>query len=506
MVRDSALQTQSIIMPSLTTTPPSVPARSTVSTRIKLPRAQRKIFISLHREQARSLTRFVLTLGDALALGGMATLFPLAMPAAPAGTIATIFAYLLPPLLLTYVAGGYRVESVLRAVSLKWVMLAALGGATAGRLALVGLTHHMLEVPVPNALHLIVCALVFTAWVGATRRLVRIFLRRAEQRAKIVFLGPPTQAAWLEEQLRQHGSTSPFLHIDTAILFEEAEAKERDDSEEPSVEDTLDTHIGQSVKSIVLGVPFETLPSRCVADLVHARLRNIPVQTQAQLVEELMERTPITIGDRSWFLNEDKVHAANSPVYLGFKRLTDILVAGILFVICLPVMIITAILVRATSRGPSLFTQVRVGLWKETFTIYKFRTMYTDAEKNGAQWAQKNDPRVTPIGAFLRKSRLDELPQLWNVLTGDMSLVGPRPERPEFNAMLEEQVPYYDLRHLVKPGLTGWAQVCYPYGAGVKDAIAKLEYEIFYIKNAGTWFDLRVLMRTVAVVCGLRGR
>ena len=493
-------------MPPTSTTPVPVTRTASVSTRIEVPRAQRKVFVSLHREQTRSLTRATLVLGDVAVLVGLALALPIALPPGQFAFVATFAAYLLPPLLLIYVAGGYRVESVLRSISLKWVAIAALLGATAGRLTAVGMTHHLFDVPTPDALSLMIKALAFTTWVGITRHVVRACLQRSEARARIIFLGPVVQAAWLEEQLRTHGSTSPFLHIDTETLRDEEQATSSDDSDEVRADDTLDAHIGRPLKSIVLGVPFESLPSRCIADLVHARLLNIPVQTQAQLVEELMERTPIAIGDRSWFLHEDKVHAANSPLYLGIKRLIDVLVAGTVFVICLPVMAITFALVRATSPGPALFTQRRVGLWKETFTIYKFRSMRTDAEKSGAQWATKNDARVTPIGAFLRKSRLDELPQLWNVLKGDMSLVGPRPERPEFNVMLEEQVPYYDLRHLVKPGLTGWAQVCYPYGAGVKDAISKLEYEIYYIKNAGLWFDLRVLMRTVAVVCGLRGR
>ena len=175
-------------------------------------------------------------------------------------------------------------------------------------------------------------------------------------------------------------------------------------------------------------------------------------------------------------------------------------------VLLLPSLLLTAIAVRLTSRGPVLFTQVREGLHRSPFLIYKFRTMRVDAEAGGAQWATKGDSRVTSIGAFLRRSRLDELPQLWNIVIGDMSLVGPRPERPEFNGMLAERIPWYDLRHVAQPGVTGWAQVRYPYGASVEDAVNKLEYDAYYVKHASLMFDLRILAATFGVVFGLRGR
>jgi lipopolysaccharide/colanic/teichoic acid biosynthesis glycosyltransferase len=205
-------------------------------------------------------------------------------------------------------------------------------------------------------------------------------------------------------------------------------------------------------------------------------------------------------------LEQGSLNPGRSAFYTGLKRVLDLTAASVGLLVCSPLMLGTALAVKLTSRGPIFFTQLREGRYKQPFRIVKFRTMRTDAEQAGAQWATKNDPRVTPIGAFLRKSRLDELPQFWNVLVGDMSLVGPRPERPEFNQMLVERIPWYDLRHLAKPGLTGWAQVCYPYGASVEDAIAKLEYEVYWMKKASLRFDLRIILRTIAVVVGLRGR
>ena len=166
-----------------------------------------------------------------------------------------------------------------------------------------------------------------------------------------------------------------------------------------------------------------------------------------------------------------------------------------------PVILITIILIKLDSKGPVLFSQERVGQNRQLYRMYKFRSMVTDAEaKSGPVWAKEQDPRVTRVGRFIRKWRIDELPQLWNVLKGDMSLVGPRPEREHFVKQLEEIIPYYGQRFSVKPGLTGWAQVCYGYGSSVEDAIQKLNYELFYTKNISAFMDLMIVMRTIKTV------
>jgi exopolysaccharide biosynthesis polyprenyl glycosylphosphotransferase len=170
-------------------------------------------------------------------------------------------------------------------------------------------------------------------------------------------------------------------------------------------------------------------------------------------------------------------------------------------VLSVPFMLVTAIAVRLTSRGPILFRQTRVGLNGKPFTLFKFRSMVVDAEAHtGAVWAKKNDPRVTRIGGFLRKTRLDELPQLFNVLAGQMAIVGPRPERPEFVSVLSEQIPFYRQRHAVKPGVTGWAQINYKYGENVEDTIMKLEYDLYYIKNLSPSLDAYVVFHTLKVM------
>lgn len=186
---------------------------------------------------------------------------------------------------------------------------------------------------------------------------------------------------------------------------------------------------------------------------------------------------------------------------LFWHTLYSFVLALVLTVIAAPVMVIVAILVKLSSPGPILHKQVRVGLNDSTFTVYKFRSMYVDAEaRTGPVWASKDDPRITPIGKWLRRLRLDELPQLVNVLRGEMSLVGPRPERPEFVTSLAEKIPYYSYRHCVKPGITGWAQINYKYGDTLEDTIIKLEYDLYYIKNLALSLDTFILFHTLKVM------
>ena len=188
------------------------------------------------------------------------------------------------------------------------------------------------------------------------------------------------------------------------------------------------------------------------------------------------------------------------------KRLFDLVAASALLLVAWPVMLVVALCVRLESAGPVLYRQTRVGESGRGFELVKFRSMRVDAEQDGvARWASKDDDRTTRVGAFIRMTRLDELPQLFNVLRGDMSFVGPRPERPQFVAMLNEEVRYYGIRHSVKPGLTGWAQLRYPYGASVQDAEEKLKFDLFYVKNQGLALDLMILLQTVEVVLFRRG-
>jgi exopolysaccharide biosynthesis polyprenyl glycosylphosphotransferase len=190
----------------------------------------------------------------------------------------------------------------------------------------------------------------------------------------------------------------------------------------------------------------------------------------------------------------------------AITRLTSAVVALAGLVLTSPLMLLTALIIRMESKGPVLYNQERVGKDGRSFQIHKFRSMRLDAEANGVQWAGEDDPRTTRVGRIIRRLRIDELPQFINILRGEMNLVGPRPERPFFVQLLAGKIPYYDLRHAVPPGVTGWAQVSYPYGATVEDAKNKLEYDLFYVKNASTALDLAILFETVRTVVLGKGR
>lgn len=235
------------------------------------------------------------------------------------------------------------------------------------------------------------------------------------------------------------------------------------------------------------------------------RYLGIEVQDVATCFEMLCQRLPVRYLEDSWVAFASRFPGLDHGFEGKLKRTLDVSVAGVGLLVASPLMILVALAIRTTSRGPALFRQERVGLRGETYTILKFRSMRLDAEQNGAEWAQEDDPRSTWLGSWLRKSHLDELPQLLNVLWGDMTLVGPRPERPEFVEQLRKQIPYYDLRHTMKPGVTGWAQVRHPYAASVDDTAAKLEYDLYYIRHKSFLWDLRILLRTLTVVFARRG-
>ncbi|EPR37249.1 sugar transferase, PEP-CTERM system associated protein [Desulfovibrio sp. X2] len=242
-----------------------------------------------------------------------------------------------------------------------------------------------------------------------------------------------------------------------------------------------------------------------VQEMLSCKLSGIEVMDAPSFYEQVTEKLLIENITPSWFIFSHGFKVTS--VLRGLKRLSDIVLSLVGCVIALPIVPFVILAIKLDSPGPILFRQVRVGQSDRPFTLNKFRTMRQDAEaKTGAVWSQVDDPRITKVGRFLRKSRLDEIPQLYNILVGDMSLVGPRPERPEFVAKLKERIPYYSERHYVKPGLTGWAQVCYPYGSSVEDAIEKLRYDLYYIKNISFTLDIRIILRTVGVVLFGKGR
>ena len=234
------------------------------------------------------------------------------------------------------------------------------------------------------------------------------------------------------------------------------------------------------------------------------RLGGIQITDLPRYFERVHGRVPIDSLKASWLIYGK---GFRQTWLRGFvKRGFDIIVTAVLLPIALPIMVVMAFLISLDGGTPIIYRQERVGRRGQRFTLLKFRSMRIDAEHDGqARWASNDDERNTRIGRFIRRTRLDELPQLFNVLLGEMSFVGPRPERPHFVDMLSREVRYYDVRHCVKPGLTGWAQLRYPYGASVGDAEEKLTFDLFYVKNHGLVFDLMILLQTVEAVLFHRG-
>ena len=240
------------------------------------------------------------------------------------------------------------------------------------------------------------------------------------------------------------------------------------------------------------------------AALIDAMGQGLPVLSAGQWCETFLQRLPPElISDADLLQGQFVVPSQGLQVRL--KRLGDGVVSAILLLLASPLLLLAALLIWLQDRGPVFYSQWRSGLRGRPFRIWKLRTMRTDAERQGAQWVQQRDPRITPLGRLLRLTRIDELPQLVAVLRGEMSLIGPRPERPEFDQELEQQIPHYRMRYWLRPGLSGWAQVNYPYGASLEDARNKLSFDLFYLRHFSFWLDLLILLKTMRLVFNARG-
>lgn len=285
-----------------------------------------------------------------------------------------------------------------------------------------------------------------------------------------------------------------------AVLDSEGLRKMRGGEGSPMGFWTLEEYVAKNkINDIVVTLEANS-SSELERALVACRMKGTSCHTIESFYERLFEKLPVLMLNDRWFLMSGGFDKLGSRFYRTAKRAFDFIVAGLVLVVTLPFSVIVATLVSLTSRGPVFFVQERLGEGEKPFRIVKFRTMVDKAEEDGPQWAQNNDGRVTKVGKFLRKTRLDEIPQLINVFKGDMSLIGPRPERAFFVSQLTESVPFYSLRFFVKPGITGWAQVNFRYGSDEKDAIEKLRYELYYIKNQSLALDMRILLKTVRVV------
>lgn len=299
---------------------------------------------------------------------------------------------------------------------------------------------------------------------------------------------PPTSELDLDLELKQKKNGAPT----TDQNFNDSQLVGTWDD----IDRVLET---EDVAGIIITAPNET-PEALLNKLVAIRIQGMRIYTLNDFYEKYLSRVPVFSLNQQWLVMALGFELIHNPIGLRFKRYVDIFIALVGGFFFLPVFAIAALAIFLDSGRPVIYSQRRVGENDKVFTVYKLRSMITDAEVAGAQFTQKNDPRITTVGYYLRKFRLDELPQLWNVLLGEMSFIGPRPERPEFTTELQEIVPYYNLRHIVKPGITGWAQVMYGYGDSSADAANKLQYDLFYVKNYSLLLDISIIIKSAKVI------
>ncbi|WP_380782316.1 TIGR03013 family XrtA/PEP-CTERM system glycosyltransferase [Sphingomonas sp. R86520] len=313
---------------------------------------------------------------------------------------------------------------------------------------------------------------------------------------RIVVLGAGARAARIEALAEQ-----PGVNFVVAGFVRMGEVEPVVQNALPRAEiPNLAAHIvDQNASEVVLALD-ERRNALPMKDLLRVRTTGVQVSEISTFLERETGRIDLKSVNPSWLIFSDGF-ASSRMLSSVFKRAFDIVASSVLLVLTIPIILITAIAIKLESRGPAFYRQRRVGLYNEGFDILKLRSMRQDAEIAGtAVWAAEDDPRITRIGRFIRKVRIDELPQTWTVLKGEMSFVGPRPERPQFVEQLEDQLPFYAERHMVKPGITGWAQINYPYGASIEDARHKLEYDLYYAKNYSPFLDMLILLQTLRVV------
>ena len=375
--------------------------------------------------------------------------------------------------------------------------------------------------------------LVFAVLIGFSllyswRTLFHALLHKAKFYERVLILGSSKAAHTLAREMREHAATGyqivgilpetlregsvaePFDPETTGTadlvlegLYVGEEGLTTDEGSQPEYRSLEELVRAREINEIVVALADRRgkLPTN---DLLHCRLAGIPVRDYDRVFENVTGKISVEALRPSYLIFNEGF--ARHPWAALLKSIVDRGLALVMLALLWPAMLATMVAVRLSSPGPVLFTQERVGRDGVPFTLIKFRSMYIDAEsRTGPVWATENDPRITPVGRFIRKTRLDELPQLFNVLAGTMSLIGPRPEREVFVEELAEQIPYFRQRQIVKPGLTGWAQINYPYGNTVEDALQKLQYDLFYIKYQSFLFDLSILFNTIKTILLRKG-
>ena len=357
---------------------------------------------------------------------------------------------------------------------------------------------------------LLISVALFTVWALISRAFADQWLKANQQSSRFLVLGDYQKVMTFGKEHRKLNSHTEFVSFSDCFAGVKSYAGNKVSARNSLVVDGTNslnsTWKQQYWSGILIDGAERNLSQQMVRELMDMRLKGVYVYSIADFCEQFWQKIPPAYIQDDWFAFTSGFNILHNRIKAKLKQVIDIVAAMIMIVVSLPITIPTAIAIKLTSRGPVFYSQVRTGLNGKKFRVYKFRSMYQNAESKGIQWAKKKDPRITTVGSFIRLTRIDELPQLWNVFKGEMSLVGPRPERPEFDLQLREKIPYYDVRYLVKPGITGWAQVCYPYGASVEDAYQKVAYDLYYIKNYSLFLDLVIALKTLRVVVLGKGR
>jgi sugar transferase (PEP-CTERM system associated) len=407
-----------------------------------------------------------------------------------------------------YLTDTYKLNREVSGVRLSERAILGIIAAVTAVTSLVYITGLWGSEPIVGRGVLLISVGLFLIWAVVSRAIVDGWLKANQQSSRFLVLGDDQKVVEFGKEHRKLNSQAEFVSF-ADFAGEDSYTPARSSARTAVVDrvgSLSSTWKQQYWSGILIDGAERSLSQQMVRDLMDMRLQGVYVYSIADFCEQFWQKIPPAYVQDDWFAFTSGFNILHNRIKAKLKQLIDIVVAAVMIIVSLPITLPTAIAIKFSSPGPIFYSQVRTGLNGKKFRVYKFRSMCQNAESKGVQWAKEKDPRITKIGSFIRLTRIDELPQLWNVFKGEMSLVGPRPERPEFDMQLREQIPYYDVRYLVKPGITGWAQVCYPYGASVEDAYQKVAYDLYYIKNYSLLMDLAIAFKTLRVVLLGKGR
>ncbi len=400
-----------------------------------------------------------------------------------------------------YCADLYEVHTVQKVREIFIRLLQALGVAT----IMIAAIYFFFPQAIIDANVYILSLCILLVFLGSWRFTYSLVINRRIFDMKIILIGSDNLAQNIVNEINYKTDCGYTISCIVTEKYHQGTIK---DARSPVIRKAKYSGLAElakklKVSKIVVGIK-EKRGQLPVEELLDCRVSGIDVIEGNSFYELLTGKLDVGQINPGWLIFSEGFKT--SPVKRFLKRLSDVTLSVLLFILFLPLMLVVALLIKLDSKGPVIFSQERIGQGRKRFSVHKFRSMVVDAEeKSGPIWAKDKDDRVTRVGQVIRKLRIDELPQLWNVIKGEMSFVGPRPERKYFIDKLEKQIPYYNERFAVKPGITGWAQVNYPYGSTVEDAIQKLNYDLYYIKNLSIFMDLMIVLRTIKIVILGRG-